>query len=347
MLWDCSACDTPKLLGLTHRYCPNCGSAQDPKQRYFPEDGEGVFVEDHVFSGRDKLCPACDTPNAAQASHCPSCGSSLDGAKEVGTRSDQSAQEGESFQADSSKAAKTDFKAQKQASKAGSESPPPAEKGSNSSKFVVLGVIAAIIIGVIVFFSWTESVNLTASDKTWTRIIHIEQFRTLSKSGWKKELPRKAYAVTCRQEKRGTKKVPDGETCTTVRKDQGNGTFKKVKKCKPKYKSVPTYADKCRYKIDAWTKVRAVKTTQQDRKEPVWPQFRLAKEGACLGCERAGAREEVYKVSFKMKDKVENCSFPEPKWTSIEKGSEWTAETRVMGGGLDCSSLKPATSKGN
>ena len=347
MLWDCSACETPKLLGVTHRYCPNCGSAQDPKQRYFPDEGEGVLVEDHVFSGRDKICPACDTPNAAQASHCPSCGSGLEGAKDVALRSDQSAAEGQAFAVDSAKAARADFKEQKQANKQKAAPQAEAQSGSKSSKFIVLGVIAAVVIGGIIFFSWKESVDLTASKKAWTRIIHIEQFRTLSKTAWKKELPSKAYAVTCRQEKRGTKKVADGETCTTVKKDQGNGSFKKVKKCKPKYKQVPTYADKCRYKLDAWSKVRSVKITEQDRAEPIWPQFRLAKEGKCIGCERAGKREEVYKVFFAVKGKEESCNFPEAKWATIEKGSLWQAEARVMGGALDCSSLKPASKMGN
>jgi len=347
MLWDCSACDMPKLLGLTHRYCPTCGSAQDPKQRYFPEEGEGVLVENHVFTGRDKICPACDTPVSAQASHCPSCGCGLEEAKEVGLRSEQSAGEGETFEGDTAKAARADFKAQKQANQPETVSPPAEESQSNTGKLIFFGAIAAVIIAVIIFFSWTESVNLTASGKAWSRIIHIEQFRTLFKSAWKTELPVKAYSVTCRQEKRGTKKVPDGETCTTVRKDQGNGTFKKVKKCKTKYKAVPTYADKCRYKIDAWSKVRSVKTSQQDTDEPVWPQFRLAKEGKCLGCERAGAKEQTYKVFFKMKDTEESCSFSQTKWASIDKGSQWTAETRVLGGGLDCESLQPATTSGN
>ena len=74
---------------------------------------EGVLVEDHVFTGRDKVCLACDTPNAAQASHCTSCGCGLDEAKQVSVRSDQSAEDGESFQDDTAKAARTDFKAQK------------------------------------------------------------------------------------------------------------------------------------------------------------------------------------------------------------------------------------------
>ena len=40
MLWDCSYCDSKKLLGITHRHCPGCGAPQDPSKRYYPKDDE-------------------------------------------------------------------------------------------------------------------------------------------------------------------------------------------------------------------------------------------------------------------------------------------------------------------
>jgi len=55
MLWDCEFCGTKKLLGKTHRFCPNCGAQQDPKARYFPSDEEKVAVKDHVYVGVDKI----------------------------------------------------------------------------------------------------------------------------------------------------------------------------------------------------------------------------------------------------------------------------------------------------
>ena len=56
MLWDCPCCSTPKLLGITHRHCPNCGAPQDATKRYFPPAGEEVAVENHPFQGKDKVC---------------------------------------------------------------------------------------------------------------------------------------------------------------------------------------------------------------------------------------------------------------------------------------------------
>ena len=45
MLWNCQFCGTKKLLAKTHKHCPNCGGAQDPRWRFFPSDAEKVAVE--------------------------------------------------------------------------------------------------------------------------------------------------------------------------------------------------------------------------------------------------------------------------------------------------------------
>ena len=111
MLWDCPACDTPKLLGLTHRHCPACGSPQDPASRYFPPEGEEIAVEDHQYAGADRVCGACDTPSAAIAEFCGGCGSPMDDAKEARRRTDQVAEAGQSFESDDAKGARSDFKA--------------------------------------------------------------------------------------------------------------------------------------------------------------------------------------------------------------------------------------------
>src|SRR4051812_15298131 len=89
MLWDCAFCGQKKLLGKTHRHCPSCGAAQDPSARYFPADADKVRVQDHVLVGADKLCPACQAPKSARATHCGACGAPLEGAKEVAQRRDQ------------------------------------------------------------------------------------------------------------------------------------------------------------------------------------------------------------------------------------------------------------------
>ena len=60
MFWDCEYCGSSKLLGITHRHCPNCGAPQDPEKRYFPPDEEKVALEDHENTGADWHCPSCD-----------------------------------------------------------------------------------------------------------------------------------------------------------------------------------------------------------------------------------------------------------------------------------------------
>ena len=83
MLWDCEFCGTEKLLGKTHRHCPECGAVQNPKTRYFPSEDEKVAVEDHQFVGADRHCGACDAPNSVMAKHCTECGAPMDGTREV------------------------------------------------------------------------------------------------------------------------------------------------------------------------------------------------------------------------------------------------------------------------
>src|SRR4051812_38974182 len=79
MLWDCSSCGTKKLLGKTHRRCPNCGAPQDPSKRYFPAPGEEVAADGHVFVGADWVCAACTTPNSKAAQFCGNCGNPREG----------------------------------------------------------------------------------------------------------------------------------------------------------------------------------------------------------------------------------------------------------------------------
>ena len=65
MMWDCEYCGSDKLLGVTHRYCPECGAAQNPDKRYFPPDDQKVAVQDHKYVGADLKCPACEEAMSA------------------------------------------------------------------------------------------------------------------------------------------------------------------------------------------------------------------------------------------------------------------------------------------
>ncbi|MDQ7024021.1 MAG: zinc ribbon domain-containing protein, partial [Anaerolineae bacterium] len=75
MLWDCQFCGTKRNLGLTHRFCPNCGAPQNPDARYYPSDEDKIEVRDHEYVGVDVTCPACGELNSAAAEFCGQCGS--------------------------------------------------------------------------------------------------------------------------------------------------------------------------------------------------------------------------------------------------------------------------------
>jgi hypothetical protein len=85
MLWDCPACGSTKLLGVTHRYCPGCGHPQDHDRRYFPKEGERVPTA-YRGCAADKVCHACSTACGASDANCFGCGSPLAGAKQVHVR---------------------------------------------------------------------------------------------------------------------------------------------------------------------------------------------------------------------------------------------------------------------
>lgn len=334
MLWDCAFCGSEKLLGLTHRHCPGCGSPQDPSRRYFPSEADKVAVEDHRFTGVDKVCPNCQTPNGAAASHCGNCGSPLDGSKEVeraATR-DASSEAGKSLEAEK--------RAQKRAA-AMPPQEPPKKKGRGCMILVVLA-IGAVIATALCMGLWKREATLSVSGHRWERSIAVERFGPVSDSAWCDSMPGGAYNVSQTEKERSTRKVEDGEECTTKQVDNGDGSFKEVEDCRTKYRSEPVYDQWCSYTIDKWSKARSEDASGKNL-NPAWPEVRLGRTGQCDGCEREGARSAKYIVTLTdPKGDTQTCDLPEAKWKSMADGSRWKGEIRVLTGGLDCDALTPA-----
>ena len=97
MLWDCQYCGTKKNLGLTHRFCPNCGAPQNPDSRYFPSDDEKVAVHNHRYVGVDVTCPACSELNSGASEFCSQCGAPLTEAAEARRLQEEWRKEGQRF----------------------------------------------------------------------------------------------------------------------------------------------------------------------------------------------------------------------------------------------------------
>lgn len=323
MLWDCGYCGTKKLLGLTHRHCPECGAAQDPKGRYFPEESEKIAVEDHRYVGADVHCPACRAPMGAAVKFCSVCGSPLAGAGEVARVTGPAAVE----------------------AAAGGRG----KRGKGGTVAIVLGVVAVVAGVVVALFAWKKEVALTVSDHTWRREIRIESFAPRDESAWCDALPDGAYSVTRSREVRSHREIPDGRSCTKQRKDNGDGTYSEVEKCVDKTRREPVYDDKCRFRIDRWRYARsAVASGRSLDGAPAWPAVTLAATGQRIGSEREGSRVEKYTVHFADPSDPatpRTCDMAEARWRSFRAGSAWKVEAGVVTGAIDCDSLQPAAGR--
>ena len=347
MLWDCPYCGTAKLLGLAHRHCPSCGAAQDPPRRYFPSDEDKVAVDDHVFSGADRQCPACSTPMAAAASHCGGCGSAMDGSANVDQRADQVHAAGTQARGETVQ----DALDEKGAPAVAAAPPEPAGTGGRKKSRLgcaigcaVLLVIGLVVAAILVAALWKRPASVQVARHSWERTIEIEEYRSVEDRDWCDSMPSGAHDVARSREVRSHKKVEDGEDCTVRRKDQGDGTFKEIEECSPRYREEPVYDEKCRYTVERWTPDRTRSASGTSLSEtPSWPDADLARTGTCVGCEREGSRGETYTVHFAADGgKDLSCKLSQASWSSFAVGSRWTGRVGVVTGKLDCDGLTPA-----
>ncbi len=317
MLWDCEYCSTKKLLGKSHRHCPECGAAQNADKRYFPEEDEKVAVEDHRFVGADRHCPACHAPNSAIAKHCTECGSPME--------------EGEAVR--------------------GVDEPKPpgprtaAKPRSKTKLWVTIGVVLLVVIGVVAAaLLCKKKVSLTVTGHSWAREIQIESFKEVRQSEWCDHTPPDARSVTRSREVRSHKKIPDGETCSTTRVDNKDGTFQEKQVCTTRYREEPVYGDKCRFTVSRWQVSRSVKREGRNLAEtPEWPTVDLKPNAAeVLGAERPKERIETYTVHLTgPENAAHTCDFKEGKWRSFGMSSRWKGESGMLTDHLDCDTLKP------
>lgn len=348
MLWDCPSCGTRKLLGKTHRRCPNCGAAQDAKKRYFPPPGEEVAVEGHVFVGIDWTCGACQTPNSRAAEFCVNCGHPREGNAEVRLVSEGAATDDAAFR----EAAPPDQSAARRAvpefhfAAERSEAEEPETPGFLRRN---LGRLLAGGLGLLLaFFAlaalWKEKVEVVVERHEWVREIDIERMAARADSAWCDSMPGDAYNVSRSREERSTRQVADGEECHDVRRDNGDGTFSTSSECSTKYRSESVYDDRCHYSINRWGLERTARNTGAALSpERSWPVVRVS-GGSCLGCEREGARRETLTVALRGRAdhaRVWRCAIDDGRWRALGDGELREIEVRVVTGGAVCDSLQP------
>lgn len=350
MLWDCQYCGTKKLLGKTHRFCPNCGAAQDPKSRYYPSDEDKVAVEDHHFVGVDVTCNVCGTLNGADSKFCQNCGASLEEGVKAQTLAEQTRGLYESFESSGSRdVVKESFDAEMVRAGVKPKNAGAATSGLNM-RVIAFVVVAIVLLGAAaLFFLRTEERTVVVTGHGWEHTITVEEYVNFSESSWRDSRPA-GYNVsmvpgTCVERQRGTRQVPDGQTCNVVRSDNGDGTFNEREVCHTNYRSEPVYDDWCQWSGERYTLDDTYTTSGLDL-NTFWPQVSLnCANQQRIGCQRED-RKSTYWITFKLDDgdQTYRCDFGINDWQAAEEGDRFTVQVRAMDeSAADCGSLKPAS----
>ena len=288
-----------------------------PGKRYFPPEGKETAASAQ-YDGADKSCPACQTPNGAKSHNCRHCGSPLDGAQEVGRVADQSSA----------------------APKAGAAT----AKAPGKKKWWpwALGGVAAlccVFSGVAMF--WTKDVTVTVTAHEWKREIDVESMQAVSDDSWCDSKPSDAYNVSSRREQRSTKKIPDGEECSTRNVDRGDGTFERRRECHTKYREEPIYDNRCYYTVDRW-KTRAHRA---GRGAGHLARARLAARAPVAHRELAGRRarghtaRDVHAEPQGQRRQGVQLQGAFPKWQAVADGLSKTIKVGVITDAAECDTL--------
>ena len=319
MQWDCKFCGTKKLLGKTHRFCPNCGAQQDPTWRYFPADSEKVAVQDHVYVGADIICKACQTLNSGKAEFCGNCGAPLSDAARAQAGASRTKADGQTLEAeDLKKRQLPDQIPQLAAAK-----PAVQKSGGILNKWGIIALLVVVIIGGAVFaLTRTKSATAYVTGYKWERNIGIDSLQPVHDKTNCDIMPGAAYNVSRNYEQVDTKQVADGETCQTKQIDQGDGTFREEQQCQTKYRSEPVMGYMCTFVVNKWVGSSPAFAKGDKSTAPYWPDTHVT-GCSSIGCTRESGRNEKYTLMFKGDgDRPFECAVAYDLWqnTTLEKG---------------------------
>jgi len=336
MLWDCRFCGTKKLLGKTHRFCPNCGGQQDPAWRYFPADSEKVAVENHVYVGADLVCKDCHALNGAKCEYCGSCGAPLSDAARARQGATRAKDAGQSF-------ATEDLK-QRQLAEQSSSLAVVAQRSTSTSsrlKSIVTGALLVIAIAIYAL-ARTEVTTVTVTGFKWQRSIGIDMMQAIPGRIECGNQPGDAYNISQHYEQVGTRQVADGETCQTRQIDQGDGTFREQQQCHTRYRSEAVMGYMCTYVVNRWAPVNAATSSGDKTATPYWPATNISTDAGCLvlGCKRETQRNEQYVLLLRSeKNRDYECAVSPALWDRSTEGESFRIKVSSLLHHAKCDTL--------
>lgn len=310
-VWDCPACGSKGVRGDVYT-CPNCGRVRaDDVKFYLP--AETIEVTDAAGiaaakAGTDWQCDYCGNLNAAASASCEKC-SAPRGSKQRATH--------EYAQTAVPRSAAEAAGAPREPVSAPTA---PTKRRSWVVPAVIVGILAALVVGGILLFAPQESIA-TISGKSWERSLRVEAYGPQQAQDWAESVPTGAYNRQCQTAVRSYVPVQTGtrteqrQECQSVAVgeetyecgvvDLGNGRFEQQmctrtiyeNKCEwvsvevPIYVQQPIYDNYCTYTVERWAYARTETASERDT-APYWP----AVDYGANEREEQGGRQESYVV---------------------------------------------------
>lgn len=340
--WVCPNCQTRNKGG--EKTCENCGAPQ-PENVQFQLPSEQKFVTDETAvkvaqAGADIHCGFCGTRNPATAETCSQCGADLkEGkAREAGRVMQQPAAQPKIVKCDN---CRTDNPSSNSVcSNCGSPLPKltPAQPvvnmpqarsglspaapltGKKSSRApwiiaaAVLGCLAIICVGVLVFFVFpTSSVQATVTDVYWQTSVPVQEVQPVHYNNERGNAPSGAYDVSCHDESQ--------DVCEQKTIDKGNGYSEVVEEC---HTETQTY---CSYTVDEWTTIQTY-TLDGHNLQPVYESPNVSSD------QRLGDTSETLTVYFLTDDGSQETytASSVSEFQQFTTGSTWTLNMNLAGG---------------
>lgn len=383
--WDCGQCGTRKVRGRDMN-CPGCGVKRAENTKFYLAEGEPEVTDAKLIEkakkGADWYCEHCQSGNRADENHCSQCGATRGSSKSAPVREYAlgNIPNGEVKKpiavASASSPAPTPVTTPvpNEPYDCLDDSTNPYDDGNGPDPRWIIGVIAALVIGIIAFVLWPRQITLKVTGFSWHREVSVSRYTTVVEENW--DVPSGGRVLSRRREIRSYVSVLDHyetrtrqvseevqvgtESYVSGSRDLGNGFFEDVYSERPVYETRyhtetyeepvyrqdPVYDTKYRYEIDRWINVRVEKSTGNSQNEPApfWPGFKLAGDGSArVGNERESGRTETYLVHFLSQGKKNekyDLTVDRSTWDSYKNNGLYTAKVNLLGKLSDIKPLK-------